>query len=93
MNAKQSCYGPLRQLQDDGYIAAYISSQNPRTGRWGFKVTMLNDDVFWFLPRETLAFVEGMKIGVMLGEATREEAEAEEHEERVALEIVRDGPA
>ena len=60
MTDRERCYPALRRLQEDGVVAKYIATQLPN-GRWGFRVTMPDDAEYLFLPREVLAFAEGVK--------------------------------
>lgn len=54
-------YPALSKLKRDGWIARYIASQAPN-GHWGFRVTMPDDSEYWMLPREVLAFAEGITV-------------------------------
>lgn len=75
MTDRERCYPVLRDLKNRGRIASYIASQHPMTRRWGFKVTLLDETLYYFLPREVLAFAEGIKLGY--GQGRDDEAAAE----------------
>jgi hypothetical protein len=62
MTDRERAYSALFDLERGGSIASFIASQRDN-GRWGFRVTMRDDSDYWFLPREVLAFAEGVKVG------------------------------
>lgn len=61
LSDRDRAYTELTRLKDDGYIRAYIASQRFSRNRWGFRVTMPDGSEFMFLPREALAFAEGIR--------------------------------
>jgi dUTPase len=61
LSDRQHAYTALAALKTDGHIRAYIASQRFPRNRWGFRVTMPDGSEFMFLPREALAFAEGVR--------------------------------
>jgi hypothetical protein len=61
LSDRDRAYTALTRLKDDGHIRAYIASQRFPRDRWGFRVTLPDGTEYMFLPREVLAFAEGVK--------------------------------
>lgn len=62
MTDRERAYPILSKLKREGWIASYIAAQHPQSSRWGFKVTTTEGALYFFLPREAIAFAEGIKI-------------------------------
>jgi hypothetical protein len=66
MTDRQRAYPVLSKLQEDGWIDRYIAAQHPISRRWGFKIAPTaqtpDDERYFLLPREALAFAEGIKV-------------------------------
>jgi hypothetical protein len=77
MTDRQRAYPILSKLKSDGYIAGYIAAQHPISRRWGFKVTLPDETLFYFLPREAIAFAEGIRAGWLDGYGSGRDDEAQ----------------
>jgi hypothetical protein len=66
MTDRERCYPILRKLRDAGWIDRYIAAQHPISKRWGFMIATTaetpDSERYFFLPREAIAFAEGIKV-------------------------------